>query len=253
MDQSDPNNYKSNEKKYFRAVESYFNTSTGNFNSKTHAFPKFVSRQSLSYFLARTEIFKEVINLHGNIFDFGIFKGSSFFTFLQLSAIFEPYNHLRKIVGFDSFNGFSKFEKEDSSKKFNNLPMRFEGGMSLGDKAFDEINYGIDLCNLNTPLNHIKKGFVINGDLPYSLETYLSDHPETIIAMANFGLGLYKPTIKILEKIKPRLVKGSILVFEDLNQETWPGETKALFEVFDMTKNELIKFSYCPHLSFFKI
>ena len=73
---------------------------------------------------------------------------------------------------------------------------------------------------------------MVQGELPESCISYLNDHQESIVALANFGLGLYEPTVGILEAIKPRLVKGSILVFEDLNQSTWPGESRALREVF---------------------
>ena len=67
--------------------------------------------------------------------------------------------------------------------------------------------------------------------------------------MANFGLGLYEPTVELLKLILPRTVKGSIIVFEDLNQETWPGETEALFEILRVNKFTLSRVTHCPHLS----
>ncbi|SCA58625.1 hypothetical protein AB751O23_AG_00310, partial [Chlamydiales bacterium SCGC AB-751-O23] len=33
----------------------------------------------------------------------------------------------------------------------------------------------------------------------------------------------------------------------------WPGETKALFEVFSPAQISLKRFPYCPHLSWMKI
>lgn len=120
-------------------------------------------------------------------------------------------------------------------------------------KGFDEIIQGIELFDKNRPLGHVNKGLLVKGELPGSVENFLDEHNETIVAMANFGLGLYEPTLTILQAIKPRLVKGSILVFEDLNQATWPGESKALFEVFDMSEHSLDRLPYCPHISWLRI
>lgn len=251
MDQSDPKNYLDSEQSFFTMIEDYFLESASSYTEKMHAFPRFVHRQALSYFLARNEIFKEIIPLHGSILDFGIYRGSSFFTWLQLSSLYEPYNHLRKIVGFDSFQGFSALSKNDQSAEGENFELKRQGGM-MYHGGFEELQRGIELCDLNRPLGHVSKAQVIKGDLPRTCGDYLNAHPETIIALANFGLGLHEPTREILTLIKPRLQNGSILVFEDLNQAMWPGETTALFDVFDADEISLQRIPYCPHVSWMR-
>jgi hypothetical protein len=247
MEQSDSKNYLSSEKEYFLNIENYFNNSSGTFSEKLHAFPRFVPRQYLAYFLARTEIYKKILSLHGSIFDFGVYRGSSLFTWNQLATIYEPYNHLRKIIGFDSFKGFSEIKEHDIAKK--EFKLKFEGGMKF-ENGYQELNRGIDLMNLNRPLGHVNNSDIINGILPETLKNYLEDHPETIVSLANFGLGLYEPTVEILKLLKPRMQKGTVLVLEDLNQENWPGETKALFEVFNATEIHLERFPFSPHISY---
>ena len=232
MEQSNPKNYRAEEHKYYSAAEEYFLSSSGSFNEKIHAFSRYVSRQSLSYFLARNEIYKHVLNIHGSIFDFGIYRGSSFFTWQQLGTIYEPYNHMRKVIGFDSFLGFSQVTQSDIGTDADEISLKKAGGMAFDGAS--EISRGIEMLNLNRPLGHVEKGILVQGELPESCISYLNDHQESIVALANFGLGLYEPTVGILEAIKPRLVKGSILVFEDLNQSTWPGESRALREVFQI-------------------
>jgi hypothetical protein len=251
MDQSNPKNYLDPEKLYFQKIEPYFWESSGSFSEKAHAFPRFVPRQSLSYFLARSQIFSNILNIHGNIMDFGIYRGSSFFTWLQLSSIMEPYNHIRKIIGFDSFQGFSEIGTNDVGRNDAELKMKRKGGMAYPGKS--EIQNAIDLMDLNRPLGHVSKGRLVEGELPKSCENYLKENPETIVALANFGLGLYEPTLEILKLIKPRMVKGSIVVMEDLNQHTWPGETMAFFEVFGNCEHKLQRVPFCPHLSWIRI
>lgn len=252
MDQSNQKNYLESELAYFAEVEGYFSDASGSFTEKMHAFARFVPRQALSYFLARNEIFKQVVPLHGSIFDFGIYRGSSFFTWQQLSAIYEPYNHLRKIVGFDSFEGFSALGQSDHGQEGEDLALKRQGGMKF-EEGRAELERGVELCDMNRPLGHVRKASIVVGDLPEVFTRYLDEHQETVVAMANFGLGLYEPTAKLLALLRPRLQAGSILVLEDLNQATWPGETKALFDVFRPEEISLTRLPYCPHISYLRI
>jgi hypothetical protein len=78
MDQSDPKNYINSEEIFFDSIEDYFDTSSGSYSEKAHAFARFLPRQAISYFLARNEIFKQILEVHGSILDFGLYRGSSF-------------------------------------------------------------------------------------------------------------------------------------------------------------------------------
>ena len=251
MDQSDPKNYINSEEIFFASIEDYFDTSSGSYSEKAHAFARFLPRQAISYFLARNEIFKQILEVHGSILDFGLYRGSSFFSWLQLSATYEPYNHIRKVIGFDSFQGFSEIGTQDISPVGDKLHLKVEGGMAFDGQ--EEIAEGIRLYDLNRPLGHVAKGIIVQGTLPEGCAQYLDQHQETIVSLANFGLGLYEPTLELLKLIKPRLVKGSVIVFEDLNQATWPGETMALLEVFDADQISLKRTSFCPHISWLTV
>ena len=251
MDQSNPKNYLDAEQEYFSRIEEYFAKSNGSFSEKAYSFPRFIPRQALSYFLARTEAFQKILNVHGSILDFGVYRGGSLFTWLQLSSIYEPYNHIRKVIGFDSFQGFSELGHHDLGSEGSDLAIKVKGGMAY--EGGNELNEGLSLADLNRPLGHVSKGRIVDGILPQSCEDYLTEHPETLVALANFGLGLYEPTLRLLELIKPRLTRGSIIVFEDLNQATWPGETLALLEIFDLNKIRVERVPYCPHISWIQL
>lgn len=251
MDQSNPKNYVQAEHEYFSRIEGYFARSSGSFSEKAYAFSRFMPRQALSYFLARNEAYLKILDVHGSILDFGCYRGGSLFTWLQLSAMYEPYNHMRKIIGFDSFRWFSEIGEKDLGADGKDLSIKFEGGMAYEGAA--ELREGIELYDLNRPLGHVTKGSIVDGSLPESCQGHLETHPETIVAMANFGLGLYEPTLNLLRLIKPRLIRGSLLVFEDLNQATWPGETQALLEVFEPEKISISRVPYCPHISWVQV
>ena len=86
-----------------------------------------------------------------------------------------------------------------------------------------------------------------------TIHEYLDDNPETIVALAYFDFDVYEPTKICLEAIKPRLVKGSILGFDELNDPDSPGETQALIEVFGLNNIRLKRYPYTSRTSYFVV
>ena len=84
------------------------------------------------------------------------------------------------------------------------------------------------------------------GDVVETLPEYLNRHPETIVALAYFDLDLYAPTRASLEMILPHVPRGGILVFDELNSREFPGETRAVREVLDLTGCTLRRFALAP-------
>ena len=67
-----------------------------------------------------------------------------------------------------------------------------------------------------------------------------------VVAMAIFDLDLYEPTREALQLINPRLTRGSVLVFDELNSRDFPGETLALQEVLGLDRLRLHQYSHQP-------
>src|SRR3990172_4642274 len=66
----------------------------------------FLSSKILSRILFFYEIYKKIIHSHGIIAEFGVRWGQTLSIMSVLRGIFEPFNRHRKIVGFDTFEGF---------------------------------------------------------------------------------------------------------------------------------------------------
>ena len=79
-------------------------------------FPKYVQTIYLRKFVTRYEIYKKILNVHGSIIECGVLRGDGVFSWANFTEIFELYNHLRKVIGFDTFEGFPSVSQED--KKF---------------------------------------------------------------------------------------------------------------------------------------
>ena len=82
------------------------------------------------------------------------------------------------------------------------------------------------------------------------IESYLTTNPETIIALAYFDLDLYEPTLKCLTAIRDRLTRGSVIVFDELNEHVFPGETLALKEVFGLDRYSIRRFPHNARASY---
>src|SRR5258708_9716451 len=81
---------------------------------RLQTFPRHVRRQDLARFLVRYEIFKLNLGVHGSIVECGVFAGGSLMTWSHCSTILEPYNHTRRVIGFDTFSGFPHTQEQDT-------------------------------------------------------------------------------------------------------------------------------------------
>jgi len=99
----------------------------------------------------------------------------------------------------------------------------------------------MDYHEEEAPMSHMKKYKVIKGDAPEELERFLTEYPETIVALAYFDFDIYEPTRRCLELIRRHLVKGSVIGFDELHLHEFPGETLALQEVLGLTSCRLLR------------
>ncbi len=207
----------------------------------------FISSKNLSRLLFMDHMYKQIIDTQGIVIEFGCRWGQNIALFSALRGIYEPFNRHRKIVGFDTFEGFpSLTDKDNKSCDFVR-----EGGLACSEGYVEYLKKIMDYQEQDNPLSHIKKYDIRKGDAIEELEQYLKDFPETIISLAYFDFDIYEPTKKCLEMIKPHLFKGSLIGFDELNDIDSPGETIALKEVFDLNKINLKRYRYTSRTSYF--
>ena len=66
------------------------------------------------------------------------------------------------------------------------------------------------------PIAHLQKYELVKGDAAKTIPEYFNRHPETLVSLAVLDFDIYEPTKIALEAIRPRLFKGSVLVFDEL-------------------------------------
>ena len=80
-----------------------------------HNLGLFLNRQTLSRILFMHELYKKILEVHGVIIEFGVRWGQNLSLFTSFRGMYEPFNYNRKIIGFDTFEGFSKLDEKDGN------------------------------------------------------------------------------------------------------------------------------------------
>ena len=184
--------------------------------------------------LNHLEIYNKIINLPGDILEFGVYKGTSMVRLLSFRNLLEN-EFSRKITGFDNFGKFPDKLQLESDRIFVE---RFEkaGG------------YGISKEELENLLE--KKGFsnfkLIKGDIAETIPEFLAGNPSLKISLLHIDVDVYEPTKLILDNFWNKIVKGGVLMLDDYGTVT--GETNAVDEFFADINIQINKprFNYIP-------
>jgi len=184
---------------------------------------------ALARLLFINEIYQKIVDLPGAVLEFGVWWGQNLVLFENMRAVYEPYNHARRIIGFDTFSGYQGISGADTRSSTIS-----EGvyGVPEGYEAY--LAELMEFHRQENVIPHIRKFELVKGDATRTSVEYFDEHPEALVALAFFDMALYEPTKKCLEAIRPRLMPGSIIAFDELNNRDYPGETQAALEVLNL-------------------
>lgn len=222
-----------------------FDRSTDTFERKLDNFPKYVRRQALTKTLVQYEIFKRAQHVKGSIVECGVLRGGSLFTWFHLSAILEPVNFTRRIYGFDTFDGFPSIAPQDHAPASEHVDA---GGLQAD--CYDELLQLIRVHDSNRLLNHIDKVHLIRGDATKSIPSFIDTHPHLVVSLLYLDFDLYEPTCAAIEHFLPRMPRGAIVAFDELDNPLWPGETKAAMERFGLNRLRIERLDFDPYVGF---
>jgi len=202
----------------------------------------FLGSSELARILWLNEIYKLNINVPGSIIEFGSQYGASFNIFNMLRMIYEPWNSSRHLYSFTTFEqGFVDVNTKDGEM------------VSIGDYGVSEnwkttLESILEINSQPSPVGNLYN--IIEGDVSITLPLFLDKNQHVIFSLAHFDLDVYAPTKNALELIIKRMPKGSILVFDEINNPAFPGETLAIQEVLGIANLKLIKLQFQPYSAY---
>lgn len=205
----------------------------------------FLDSKALARILFMNHIYGLIVDIPGIVMDLGTRWGQNAALFSSLRGLYEPFNRHRKVVAFDTFTGFPSVAEEDGSSD-----LMEPGNLETPEGYADFLRKLLDLNEALNPISHIKKSSVVEGDCLATVPQYLLDNPETIVALAYFDFDIYQPTKSVLEQISTRLVRGSVLAFDELNDPDSPGETLAVMETLGLRNLRLRRLPFVSRTAY---
>jgi len=91
---------------------------------------------------------------------------------------------------------------------------------------------------------------LVKGDATVTIPKFIKDNPHIIISLLFLDFDLYEPTKAAIDYLVPRMPKGGVLVFDEINNESWPGETVAMLEKFKISNYKISRFNFDPNISY---
>ena len=157
----------------------------------------------------------------------------------------EPTNLTRRVYGFDSFAGFPVVGEKDHASEKRHVK---EG--DLCTDSYDELEELISIHDSTRFLGHIRKASLVRGDASATIPKFIEENPHLIVSLLFMDFDLHEPTKVALEHFVPRMPKGAVIAFDELDNPLWPGESLAMLEHFRNAPLKLERVEFDPYIGF---
>ena len=121
--------------------------------------------------------------------EFGTWWGQNLVLYENLRSIYEPFNYDRRVIGFDTFEGY-----ENISDKDQRSDIIKEGGYTVSQDYDEYLRELLNYHERENVLFYNNKHTVVKGDATETLDAFLTENPYTMVALAYFDMALYEPT-----------------------------------------------------------
>jgi hypothetical protein len=178
-----------------------------------HHAPAFAGHINLARYLALYEAYKMTLPYAGHIAEAGIWKGTCTLLFAKLTRLFEPDSNTL-VHGFDWFQGARP--EGDEARLVQ---------QGLYAASFEWVSRLVSVQGLDDVVR------LHDLDLARDLPGFFARHPHLQFKLVFLDCGLYKVVRACLEQFWPRLTPGGVLILDNFNHETSPGESAAVREL----------------------
>lgn len=203
----------------------------------------YLTPQTLSRVLFMDFLYRQILEVQGVVLEFGCRWGQNMSLYTSLRGIYEPFNRLRRVIGFDTFSGFVSVATEDGKC--------VEAGDYATAPGYEQhLEQVLAMQEEESPLPHLRKFEIVKGDATKTFPAFLARNPQTIVALAYFDFDLFEPTRDCLKELLPYLTKGSVIGFDEINDDTTPGETVALREVIGLGRYAIKHYRHSARTSY---
>lgn len=206
------------------------------------AFPLYARRTNLKRFMAHYELFRQTIDLPGDIVELGVFRGHSLLSWANFLEVRNIGDRNKKVWGFDNFAGFAALEPQDGPE-YSHVE-KHTGGLNAQD-TLARLQDAIAIFDQDRFIPWKPRIELVLGDVCETVPRFVEQNPGLRISLLHFDVDLYAPTKVGLECLFPRVVKGGVVIFDEYALLEWGGESQAVEEYLAGQGYALRKFEWC--------
>jgi hypothetical protein len=204
-------------------------------------FMLFLRRVNFGKFLSHVQIFNEVMDVPGHIVECGVFKGMSLLTFVKLIEVLCPADSLKRVIGFDTFEGFVNLAEKDGLP--NEKRGKVVGGWNSSD-FLPTLQKLVEITQRDSMVPRVKRVELVKGDASVSIPEYVKANPGIRISLLHLDMDLYDPTLAALRYLYPLVSPGGIVLLDEYGMDGFPGESAAFDDYFGANRPQLKKFPF---------
>lgn len=193
-----------------------------------HHAPAFAGQMNLGRHLAFYEAYKMALPFAGHIAECGMYLGTGSIYFAKLIRLFEP-EALTLVLGFDWFAGAKGTGDE--------AQLVSEGAYA---ESYERVCELVRVQGLDDIIR------VNNLDLAKDLPAYFAEHQHLQFKLVFLDCGYYDVVKAGIENFWPRLTPGGVLLLDNFNHETAPGEARAVRELLPDKQIRTFNFAFQP-------
>jgi hypothetical protein len=181
----------------------------------------FIRGSLLARIFATGDIYRKITHLPGIVIDLGTWRGQTAVLCENFRAIFEPLHFNRRIVCFDTFEGYKGFSDKDKATDLHK-----DGTYGVGGKDYAAyLEHLLLVHEKNNAMGHNNgKHRVIVGDCRETVPTFFEENKNEFVALSFFDVNSYEPTMRCFKDIYARLVPGGIIAFWQLTRDSIAAE-----------------------------
>lgn len=162
--------------------------------------------------LTKNNLYNQVKDLNGDIFEFGVFKGASLALWLQLIKLHESHSSTL-VVGFDFFDKVETLSSlSDENKELMNSVL--SRGKTDEDICMDVI---YEKCQKIIP----NKLILIKGDARKTSIAFKNENPGARIKILYLDMDVDEPTFVVLQTMWEKVVINGLVVLDEYGFHKW--------------------------------
>ena len=170
----------------------------------------------------RYELFKMAADLPGDVVECGVFQGTGLLYWARMIQVFNALSR-RKVIGFDTFEGYPDAVKSEQDKKAGRSFIRKTGYEPASPERIMETAAALGLEH---------RIELVKGDASATIRDYVRKNSGFRAALVNLDFDIYEPTLAALESLYDLVVPGGVIVFDEYAVHEWGGESRAVDEFF---------------------